>query len=448
MIAALTLAIRLLALLLVPDGTTGITAPDTQLYIDIARHLAGGLGFSIAGPDGPVPDIERMPLYPAFLALAIRLSPDAYLVVALWAQIILSAVTAALLAATAFRWGRIAGWVVGVCAACIPNLVAAGITHLPDTLFLTAIAALFVTASSYLARPSWKGILWVTLAMATMIYTRPVAQYLPILVLSFLILPGLVRAPIAVRGAHTAVFCLGLAILLAPWVARHHGLTGSVSLVAQGPNHVMNWILPELKRQQTGQGFEEASAEIRSDFQSWIDLHAPSTHGSAEINRLRGIYARERLAEVDLSVLASAWIRGAVINMAAPAMQSFSLPVSEQGKPSFYEAAGAGVIERAITWLSRFTPLSRALILAEIAITFALAMSSGLALALLAFRRLPLAVGALLIYGYVLGIMGPVTGARYRLPLEPVTMFLSAMAFQYGTAALPRVLQTCLNFRR
>jgi len=63
-------------------------------------------------------------------------------------------------------------------------------------------------------------------------------------------------------------------------------------------------------------------------------------------------FGREKLMELGLPAIAKAWITGATINLAAPAIISVP-PVQALPRTGFYDTKGANAVEKIVNFLFR-----------------------------------------------------------------------------------------------
>ena len=135
------------------------------------------------------------------------------------------------------------------------------------------------------------------------------------------------------------------------------------------------------------------------------------------------------LQEMSVGELVRAWGAGAMINLFVPSLSSVPL-ISNIERPRFYEVSGKTPLEKVWNFLSH--PANTAYLgwmIPAIALTV---MFRGVQMWGLLCRegRCLIADGALLylvVVGiYVLAVTGPVVGVKYRLPLEPLLIVLTA----------------------
>ena len=134
----------------------------------------------------------------------------------------------------------------------------------------------------------------------------------------------------------------------------------------------------------------------------------------------------EELAAEPASVIAKAWLKGAVVNLSAPAIILDPL-IRRAREGSFYNDPNPGLAGRVHAYLATSAPAARPWIAGALALG---AVSLGLqayGFVRLA-QRLPwAAIFAALLVLYVLLVTGPIISPKYRLPAEPVLIVLTAL---------------------
>jgi hypothetical protein len=142
-------------------------------------------------------------------------------------------------------------------------------------------------------------------------------------------------------------------------------------------------------------------------------------------------FGSEKLFELGPVTVAKAWLVGAMINLASPAIV-LSPPVSQLPRTGFYDTAGTGTAEKIINFLFRSdNALYSWITLAGIAGVVAIRVLQLIGLFALPWRRD--IVAALLLLGlwmgFVLAINGPIASPKYRLPLEPIFALMSGAGY-------------------
>ncbi len=193
--------------------------PDVDLdaYRSLARNLAAGRGFVARGPGGePLPQVDRTPVYPLFLAGLMSAGGDR-LGVFLAVQCVLGALTCALTSWLAARWlSPPASLAAGLWVALDPNSVVRCVDLRTETLF----TLLIVAGACWLARSPGRAAPWVAagLIWSVAALCRPIA--IAVWVVAVALAGWQRRWPLAVA------FGVGFVPLVGLWSARNAALTG------------------------------------------------------------------------------------------------------------------------------------------------------------------------------------------------------------------------------
>jgi len=227
-IVAAALRLTLLIATLLRTGTSIITSGDTASYLEPGRNLLLHGRFIT----GALPEIDRTPGYPLFLAIASMPGVRA----AALAQVLLSAFTVLLvwrLARAVFDEDRIAlaaAWLF----AFDPVSTIYSVRLLPETLYLALLLLSLERMVIFLRGGSLRALAVSGLWLAAATFVRPVSYYLPI-ALALGLLVVLARVP-GLRWKAPAVLLLSILPWLAIWQTRNFletGFGGFSSIVAR-----------------------------------------------------------------------------------------------------------------------------------------------------------------------------------------------------------------------
>ncbi len=228
MIAAAVLRLALLAASLVRTGTSIITSGDTASYLEPGRNLLLYARFFT----GMLPEIDRTPGYPLFLAVASL--PGA--VWAALAQVLLSVFSVVLvwrLARAVFAEGSIpimAAWLFAL----DPVAVIYSVRLLPETLFLALLLLSLERLAVFFLERRLCTLVAAGLWLAAATFVRPVSYYLPF-ALALGMFVALARVP-GLRWKAPTVLLLSVLPWQAAWQARNlleTGFGGFSSIVAR-----------------------------------------------------------------------------------------------------------------------------------------------------------------------------------------------------------------------
>jgi 4-amino-4-deoxy-L-arabinose transferase-like glycosyltransferase len=196
--------------------------PDEEQYWEMAAALRAGKGL----PDELGFQATRMPLYPGFLAIFVRL--DEGMFKAKVVQWVLGAIGAVLVAGLATAmFDRRVGLLAGLFVACDPFFVFFSSLLLTETLFLTILAGLWWVAwralseeATWRALPRW---LLMGILSALCVYARESSLGLIVLVCLFAVIQKRFALPTMVGAGCIAAI---IVVALLPWAARNHRVIG------------------------------------------------------------------------------------------------------------------------------------------------------------------------------------------------------------------------------
>jgi hypothetical protein len=364
-----------------------LRARHTFLAHDLVAYAVAPGSF----PIGPVmPDTLRTPVYPAFIALV----HDLRAIVVLQHAIVLA------LAYGIYRWvGREVSAAAGIAAAAIfalhpfvlqsANVV---MTEILAAALVACAAAALLAALRGRGAPTAiaSGILF---GLATL--TRPIALYLPIVLVLFLYRKG--------RGAVLLAFALASIVLPAAWAWRNYRATGVVTVSSIEGENLLSYRavgalvvkdarpLDALLALQENAGFYAPAARLRMPLLRAALREAPNAANHAQRARSYARLARRILLQHPL-----AYAEVAVSSVIALLVDNFSSVAAERGMP---------IIDARI----RFIPLSLLLLVLAIRGVAMLSKSNGDA---------GVTVTIILVYFVVLSA-GPEVAARFSVPFMP-----------------------------
>jgi hypothetical protein len=422
---ALALVVRLGYVGLVYDGPASLMKRDSAVYLALAQGIVEQGGFGRAGEDGFRPETGRLPGYPAWLAL-FRVAWDDPLAPVL-GQSALDAFTCVLIALLAARLDPRLGFAAGLFAAINPTMITSTGYVLTDSLFLFLFAGWLLATVDHMVRPTSQGAVLAGLLLGLATLTRAVTQFaVPLFALAVVAaaLRGGARPARAIgHGALALALCLAV---LAPVALRNLALFGHLTpLTTQGGGHALRFVAPAALKFAAGVPIDDARLRMAERLAAAYPERATNPFvTSAEAAAV----AREALFEIGVVGLGQAWVTGAAINLAAPSLVQVPGFRSFE-RPSFYATPGDNALVKAFN-VVRSTESPRALVLlvGAAAVTAAIRLVQLVGLARVGRRLLSLPWLFLLgVALYVLVVTGPVTGVKYRLPLEPLLTILFAL---------------------
>ena len=416
-------------------GDDGLKGPDSQGYLVMARGFAEAIAAGkVAGWAWFGPDLSHMPLFTWNITLHAMLAGKFAALSFVLFQGVFDAGTCLLVAGIARMVTPRAALPAGYAAAFTPTfLVLSGLVY-SDTLFVFFATAGLYAALRWLARPSlgWAAVIGAAIGVAALVRVG-IAPWTLALALFLVTVALMRRAPRAQLGHLVAAVAI-VAACLAPILARNVALHGAWSLTPQGGNHLAYWIYPLVREFADGTPREttkkENDARIAARFGPM-----PSDNPFADSARYSA-YAQEELSKLGFGAVARAWVYGAAINLASPAVVHVP-PVSALSRRGFYDTPGAHFWAKLQAFLfgSGSTLYSWLLMLGILGLAaFRLVQIVGV-FALM--RRGANVAGLLLLAGwclYILALNGPIASPKYRLPLEPALAILTGA----GLAAFVR----------
>ncbi len=430
-IAALALrAVYVLAsyLSLGPDGLMG---PDSHAFILAAQYLADGGSFMRVGtPAAPGIGLDLMPvpflIMSWFLSAGAPPSPLGFVLL----QIPIDAATCILIAYLAERLRPGSFLVAGLIAAFNPTQIVMAGLYYTDTLFLFFVTAGLLSTVKWLARPAPARTAVAGLVWGLALMTRPFVQH-------WLILSPIILLPLSLVRNRTAWLrsAIGLAAILlictaiaSPVLIRNYDAYGSARLHAQTGAHLLFWAAPLVREYETGVPMAQSETEWRQELRATPAFKAAET--PFDESDAMSALAKDKLGELGYPAVAAAWVKGAVFNLLSPASTIAPL-VSSLPRRGFYDTQGDNLGSKIWNFLfeNEGMAYTAVLFVSAIPVPITLGLSFfGFYICLKSGRAA--AIPAVLLFlwaGYTLGLNGPVFSPKYRLPLEPVWVVMTAI---------------------
>jgi hypothetical protein len=419
----LALVIRLINLALLRGNDAFFAEPDALGY--------WGLGAALAKSDSFWPTLwsmtDRMPLYPLLLGGIYKIFGDVPRAVALL-QALIDAGTCTLIAALGALLSPLVGFIAGILAALSLTLVLFSTQILTDTVFLFFFTAMLLAGARFLLRPTIGMALLAGIAGGLALATRPAVAALLVAAVPLVLAASIVRRrSIGPALAATALFATAAAAPVAPLILRNVIEYRSFSLTTQTGAHLAYWIVPLVKQRADGTPYQTTVDRLEARYEQRLTQRSASGETNPfRFAELKREVAREEMARLPLKAYALAWLEGVAINLGAPALIA-DPRVRALPRPSFYHTPGAGLWEKAKTYLFADPRLYQLLLIVGL-----IAMLPFLALEAIGFvmlvRMLPWAAAfAAGVIAYFLLVNGPVASAKYRMPIEPLLIVLAAI---------------------
>jgi hypothetical protein len=419
----LALLVRLINVALLRGNDSFFAENDTLVY--------WRLGSGLAKADTFWPTLtamtDRLPLFPLLLAGVQATMGEAPRAVAI-IQAIIDAGTCALIAALGTMVSPRVGLVAGVLAACAVTLIVFSSQMATETLFLFFFTAMLVAGGHFLRRPTNGLALLSGLAGGLSLATRPAVGILLVAAIPLVFTVALVARRGAARAlAMALLFTVGAAAPISPALVRNAVHYGTFSLTAQTGEHLLFWIVPLVTERFDGTPYQTSVDRLRARYeQRMAERGLTAESNPFELAAIKTQIAKEELARLPPAAFAKAWLEGMVVNLGSPALLD-DPRVRALPKPSFYNTPGAGLWEKARRYLFDDPGRFQFLLVAGLLAMVPFLLLEAVGFVMLA-RMMPwAAVFAAGIVGYFLMVNGPVASPKYRLPMEPILIVLSAI---------------------
>ena len=428
-IFAAAFAVRCGNLLSIGDLRAYALSEDAWLFWNGARDWLDTGRFVYSTGDGYATQTERVPLYFLFLMPFRWLFGDT-----VWpplvAQCLVDAGSCVVIARLGAMVGRAVGVVAGALAALWPNFVIHSGVILGDALFGFLFVLCLLFSARFLRDGRVRDAAAAGLICGLAIMTRPSVQFLPLAMAA--------AAPFVVRRhggawrnaiASAVLVVVGAAAPATPLVARNIALFDSAALTTQAGTFSYFWVVASVRAVRDGRPFGELTAELHREFDAEmarrnIDADRLDPFERARLHVERAMHELRKAPAVDI---AAAWLRGAAVNIAAPAL-AVDRRVRALNTRSFYGSPGTGLFEKAWNFLTGNDPryvFWMGLGMAGGAVALLL---QGAGWALLLRRSVWAAAFAALAVAYFLLLTGPIMGPKYRLPFESILIVCQALA--------------------
>ncbi len=431
-LAALAVRFSNVLAIAVVDGWTFMIQDSPLYYAIVDDWRATGRMMRIEPEGGLFWEFERPPLYPMLLWGLESLWGRSDMAVAL-VQGLLDAATCVMIADAARRLGPRIGALAGLLAVLSPVMVTTSAVVVGDTLFLflqmVGVWALIRFAET--GRPGAAVLAGLGFGLACA--TRVQIQYLlPLLALLVVVLAVRAEGPRARRAGAAILFALAMAAPLAPILKASHDAYGEAFISRQAGVHILGWVLPKVHPDTATLPHDEASRRWNRRFKDAMVRRGvdPDAVSPPVLQRLRQEYGVSALTEVPIGALLLGWSQGAVLNVTLPAIL-YDERVRALSPQGFSTVEGDSLPERVAAYVADADPTWVAIAVAAAVGAGAMTLLHLLGLGLLLRWRPWIALLLILGAGYHLGVLGPVAAAKYRLPVEPVLLVLSAVAIDW-----------------
>ncbi|MEE2932971.1 MAG: glycosyltransferase family 39 protein [Pseudomonadota bacterium] len=398
---------------------------EDSFFLTFSKEWARAFGLMEGIPAGAA-YVERVPGYPLLVALMQGVGLSAPVSIAT-INSFFDSVTCVILGLLGCQLDRRVGLVAGLLSAFWPNLIIHSSLVLNDTLFVLLFAGLLYWAAKFLATPSLKAAFISGILVGLAVCTRPIAQFLvPVLAIAMAGIAhfhGVSKRRIVLL---VLVFFVPTVLTLLPIYTHNILKFGSLSLSAQTGTHLAYWVLPPVKKIETGMSFEETKVKIRKSYEAELKRRGGDESNPFDVNNILTNVALSELRNSSTVAIATAWLQGMALNIATPAVLIDTRVRTFSGQ-SFYELEAPNLVSKVLQYLEKSTPLYLFFFFVG-AFGSILSLIFGIyGLFILHSLRPWAAIFATLAVFYFLLINGPVASPKYRLPIEPVMIICASL---------------------
>lgn len=408
-----------------------IVQPDSKMYIALSRGIRLHGSFSYPNTSEK-PDVERVPGYSIILALVSTLWAEDLMPIVIL-QVFLDSMSCVLIYRLSENLWKGSGWIGGLLAAVNIGMVTYCHFILNDSLFLFVFLMLILAMQHFMRNPAWKWSMFAGAGIGLAAYIRPVIIYFPLFIIPFFFLYLIMNEKGSLVSALGKAGLVGLVFLISllPWLARNHFHYGHYRLTAQGGEHLLQYIVPFAWQYSRGIPFIEGMKEANAIFDKKMERDGIDQKklGPFEKSNLQIQMAKEILSQESKSAIIRAWIFGMVKNLFAPAIIDMSYLLGI-GRPHFFYTEGKTLIERGWNFIRGIQGFFGWVVIVSIVGMIVSRVLQVWGLIVLFRRKKWEAFLCLLIILYFLLVSGPVGYAKYRLPFEPILIFLMAISLR------------------
>ncbi len=425
----LALAVRVLNLAAISYSESGVLVEDDYFWT-FGKQWAIALGF-LPGEITSSAYVERVPLYPVFVALMDHIGLGSPWAVAFF-NCVFDAMTCVLVAKIAAELDRSVALLAGLLSALWPNLIIHSAMVLGDTVFVLFLLLTLLGALKFTKHPDIKSACIFGILLGLTILIRPVAQ--------FLVFPMLIVMGVVVWRYHAsalklvlipAIFLFAISSTTAVVFVHNFIHFDRLALGSQAGAHLAFWVVPSVKEAEDGTERSATVARLQEDFKTRSATHTDRENMSNVFVRndiLTEIALRE-LSDASPLAIAKAWSKGIVLNLFTPAVL-LDNRMRDAASASFIDSRASSFAEKVWNYVSGNGALYFTIFVLGAAgsVVTSLLVVVGI-LAASRSHTWPLILGLLLIC-YFLLVNGPVGSPKYRLPFEPVLIILTAFGIR------------------
>ncbi len=407
----------------VGDGTFVV---EDDFYIQMATEWAQQLGFMDGLPNNES-FRERMPLFPLLIALLSLLKMANPLGI-VCVNCIIDSCTCVVVGKIGCRVNKRVGLLAGMLAAVWPNLIIHSALVLGDTLFVCLFTGMLFWSIEYLEQPKKLTALFGGLFLGLAILTRPVALFLAPAMLVACFAIALYQNISPRRAIFLALmFIMPVAITIGPLLVYNKINFNSAVLSAQTGTHLANWVVPPVKKIESGVSISDAKTGMSKKYSAELNRLKVINPNIFEQSKILTSLALRELSEVSVASITQAWLQGMAINLVVPAILVDNR-IRKLSTQSFYHLEAPNFITKVLLYVQGNGSIYLILFILGVlgsVITLILSLY-GL---FLVWSRFPwAAIFVMFAVLYFLLINGPVASPKYRLPMEPIMIICASLS--------------------
>jgi 4-amino-4-deoxy-L-arabinose transferase-like glycosyltransferase len=429
----LALAVRwaYAAVLYVFMGDNGLMSGDSYGYFANAQAMATkALAGELQGWDWLGVDLARMPLYPWLVTANVAVFGRLAAISTVLMQGVVDTGTCFLVYRIASSIDQRIALPAAVCAALNPTMIVLSGLILTDTIFVFFVALVLYGALRWMQGPSWTFTLMIGIGLGLAAMDRVlIALFFPVLVIVLLATRQLVARIQIINMCQIGVAAVILCSGLAPVLARNVTQYDAWALTPQGGAHLALWIGPLVREAKDGTPWAKGSADAEA--RTIARFGGQSSNPFVNARRYTKI-GKEQLAELGLTAIVKAWVMGATINLASPAL-IISPPIAGLPRTGFYQTEGDTVLNKIYNFLFHSDNAIYALVLLVGIVgvgLFRLVQVIGFFALIREPGTWPALILLTLWIGFILAANGPIASPKYRLPIEPALCVLAGAGIQ------------------
>lgn len=415
-------------------GDAGLKGVDSYGYTEVAQKFVEmAAAGSIHGWDWLGTNPTIMPLYNAMISASLFLFGKYATLGYVLAQGLFDSATCVLVYRTADALAPRAATAAAIAAVVNPTqIVMSGMLY-PDTPFVFFVALFTYGTVRWLQMPSSRYAILIAVGLGGGALIRILLVPWAAVLVLFLFGFAAWRSGLSKRlaGGLAAILVI-VGVCAGAVLARNVAQFGAWSLTSQGGIHLVT-VVPWVGRAYDGTPWVQGRQTLIDE----INRRYPQKTPDPFVESRRYTEVAEAAWQTYGTVpTVKAWLIGAAINMASPAI-ILSPPLIQIPRTGFYETPGASMTQKITNFLFHSeSALYGWALLTGIAglVLVRLVQSAGfVGLLIQAWRERGRAFAVAVLFvmwsGFILAVNGPVASPKYRLPLEPMLNILTGMGF-------------------